>query len=161
MSKREKIIVSLMIGSVIFGAYHFLSLPVPKIPFKTPGRKSDHKEEQKPVVSSLSEKEQYILRQAAVPWTDDPFILYKPNARKTKAYPPIPKDLKYSGYLKTENRILAIINGAEYQIGETLLQTPYLVADISPKRVTIALPGGINPGDIPISESDEVHENKK
>jgi PhoPQ-activated pathogenicity-related protein len=153
MSKREKIIVSLMIASVIFGAYHFLSMARPDVRFRMPGKEPVKKKE-KNIAVSLSEKEQYILKQAALPWADDPFITHTSKTKQVKIYPPIPKDLKYSGWLKVENRMLAIINGTEYQIGEIISQTQYLVADISPKQVVIALPGGINPGTVPMMESD-------
>lgn len=153
MSKREKIIVSLMIASVIFGAYHFLSMARPGSRFQMPGKNVEPvKKKEKNVTVSLSEKEQYVLKQASLPWTDDPFITHISKTKQIKVYPPIPKDLRYSGYLKSENRMLAIINGAEYQVGEIILRTQYLVSDISPKQVMIALPGGINPGFVPISE---------
>ncbi|HAO23146.1 MAG TPA: hypothetical protein DCQ37_23450 [Desulfobacteraceae bacterium] len=155
MSKREKIIVGLMITSVIFGAYHFLSMPRPDVRFQMPGKTADPvKKKEKSILISLSEKELYVLKQAPLSWTDDPFITNTSKGKQVKIYPPIPKDLKYSGYLKAENRMLAIINGAEYQIGEAIPQTQYFVTDISPKRVMIALPGGINPGTVPILESD-------
>jgi len=155
MSKREKIIVSLMIGSVIFGAYHFLSTTRPDGKFRMPGKNAEPvKKKEKTITVSLSEKEIYVLKHAPITWTDDPFITNTSKGKQVKIYPPIPKDLKYSGYLRTENRMLAIINGTEYQIGEVIPPTQYFVTDISPKRVVIALPGGINPGNVPILESD-------
>lgn len=160
MSKREKIIVALMIASIIFGAYYFLSQTRPNIQFPSAGhKKSDLKENL--VVITLSEREKYVLRQAPAAWAADPFIMHKPKTQIKKVYPPLPKGLKYSGYLKAGNRMIAIINGMEYQIGEVLSQTPYIVSDISSKQVMLALPGGINSGSVPISDSDDIHENKK
>ncbi len=158
MSGREKIIVGLMIGSVIYGAYHFwgqyrskinINVLTPKIIEDKikPIRESD--------IVVLSEKEKYILNQASAVWTQDPFIAPVPRQRLAKKMlPPAPKDLKYSGYLRMGDRILAIIDGMEYQVGESLLKSPYLISDISPRQVIIALPDGINSTHIPILDSE-------
>ncbi len=144
-----------MITSVIFGAYHFYSTSRPNVRFGMPGKTAEPvKKKEKSITISLSEKELYVLKQVPLSWADDPFITNTSKGKQVKVYPPIPKDLKYSGYLKAENRMLAIINGTEYQIGEVIPPTQYFVTDISPKRVVISLPGGINPGTVPILESD-------
>ncbi len=151
MSKREKIIVCMMVGSVIFGAYHFRSLYGTKLNIKALSPKNIEntiKNIKKPDIV-LSEKEQYILKQAVIPWDNDPFISPQGQKQaKKQVLPPLPKDLRYSGYLKMGEQTLAIIDGMEYQVGETLLKSQYLIADISPRQVTISLPGGVNSGAI-------------
>lgn len=158
MSGREKIIIGLMIGSVIYGGYHFwgqyrskinIHVLAPKIIENKLGivKESDR------VV--LSEKEKYILNQASSAWTRDPFIAPLSQQKfAPKMLPPAPKDLKYSGYVRMGERILAIIDGMEYQVGESLLRSPYLISDISPRQVIIALPDGINPTHIPIRDAE-------
>lgn len=153
MSKREKIIVCLMIGSVVFGAYHFRALYSSKINLKalSPQNIENTIKNIKEPEIVLSEKEQYILKQAPVPWGQDPFIApisQEQKQLKKPVLPPVPKDLKYSGYMKMGDRILAIIDGMEYQVGETLLKSQYMIADISPRQVVIALPGGFNSGTV-------------
>lgn len=151
MSKREKIIVFMMVGSVVFGAYHFRTVYVSKINLKVLSQQSTDntiKNIKEPDII-LSEKEQYILKQVPVPWENDPFIAPQEQKQTKKiVLPPLPKDLRYTGYLKMGEQTLAIIDGMEYQVGETLLKSQYLIADISPRQVVIALPGGVNSGTI-------------
>ncbi len=88
----------------------------------------------------------YIITRAAMEWTNEPFMVY--HASKSKGPSTIdrkkPKKMwsfVYSGYLETAHRKLAIINGLEYEVGDAMLPSGYVVRHISPIKVIIEKQG--------------------
>lgn len=89
-----------------------------------------------------AEKLPYFLAQIASPWRPDPFkelmtsVSSETDLVQTKEHllPP----MIYSGFIMAGKRKLAIINGMEYIIGDTLPESDgYQVAEISPGSVTV------------------------
>ena len=154
MSKREKIIVLLMVLSVAYGAYALF--------FEGRGSKTKATRTQKSsgeldgFVSEIaqrlagmnqSETGAYTLALAESGWDNDPFLetelsVMKAAGRETEASVDIASLFTYSGYLKMGSRGMAIINGMEYEVGELLEETDYRVKRITPTRVFIGDAGG-------------------
>lgn len=107
----------------------------------------------------FSEIYTYIIARASAEWTREPFLKSE-LPLKSKIVVDYAEasthkvDFIYSGYLETVDKSLAIINGIEYETGEVLDQTEYIVRNISPTGVTIGLVGGKNSIFLPLKETD-------
>ena len=97
----------------------------------------------------FTETNLYIIRQARSEWSQDPFwhMERKPetkakgiverveNRKETQAQ----ESRVYTGYLEMGEQKLAIINGAEYELGDELGRGGPVVKSIDPKQVVIAV----------------------
>jgi len=104
-------------------------------------------------------KQAYILTQARNEWGKDPFLSLKPQAQADIPAPivealKIPEEkFSYTGYLKMGDRKLAIINGAEYELGDELGRGGPVIKSIDPKQVIIAVPGTADEIILPLKET--------
>ncbi|RLB96772.1 MAG: hypothetical protein DRH50_00210 [Deltaproteobacteria bacterium] len=163
MSKREKIILILMLLAIAYGAYNFL--------FISSSRTSDvnqkkELEDLKKFVTKLAQDTtkrdlsatNTYISLASSKWTKNPFLQSKfaikpvteTHSNKVSAPEVI---LRYSGYLKVGDRMLAIINGMEYEEGEELEQEGYIIKSISPTRVVVGVAGQMESVIIPLEET--------
>jgi hypothetical protein len=152
MSKREKIIVGLMILVVIYGAYSLF--------FESSGTKPKGEAGSKAaksvdvfvaeIAQSLSGLDltgpgAYVMSRAETSWERDPFLDFEltPSGGGDPVVESIDIDtvLTYSGFLRMGNRGLAIINGMEYETGEMLEETGYVVKKITPTQVVVGVAG--------------------
>ncbi len=142
-----------MLAVVIFGAYSLY--------FQSPGAKPKGSAAPQSNLSldsfvaeiaqslsglDLSGPSGYVMTQAETPWERDPFLeseLRPANQKEDVAAETtnINSILTYSGYLKMGNRGLAIINGMEYEMGEVLDETGYIVKNITPTQVVVGMSG--------------------
>ena len=151
MSKREKIILVVMLLAVIYGIYAiFLSSPK-KVSFQ--GTEAELETLDKLVTEmsqqeDLSEKDAYTIAMAEEGWPTDPFYKkevswvrasYEPSGSTADA--PQEVSFNYTGYMETDRKRLAIINGVEYQTGEELDPGGYIVQGIFDNRVLIEVKG--------------------
>lgn len=152
MSKREKIIVSIMAATLLLGGYlHFF-----------PGT-TGHRQgiENKPVLSNLDftreiiqkltedtslAKELFTIRSAERKWARDPFLksdillsdtVHQKSTDREPAGTGTRLDLVYTGFLEAGPRRLAIINGMEYEPGEAIDDQGHYVRRIQPRTVEI------------------------
>jgi len=95
---------------------------------------------------NLSGPGAYVMAQAETPWERDPFLEYELNP--TNGAEDVSVDttnidtiLTYSGFLKMGSRGLAIINGMEYESGEVLEDTGFVVKKITPTQVVVGISG--------------------
>ena len=151
MSKREKIIIALMLLSVIYGAYSlFFESAVKKtkspISKKSPAALDGFVAEiaQNLVGKGQSDTGEYVLARAEAGWEKDPFLESELNltvADEADAVDPavIESMFIYSGYLKMGKRGMAIINDMEYEVGEELENLGYLVKKITPTQVVLGI----------------------
>lgn len=63
-------------------------------------------------------------------------------------------DIAYTGYVAIGNSVLAILDGLEYRVGETVADTGYMVKSITPGKVVLASPGDVTDREIPYSGDD-------
>lgn len=103
-------------------------------------------------VSAESLENNYIIKIAFADWQRDPFIDSRSVVMQTKTGVtkkgqgrirkrvrqkiPIP-DFIYSGYLEMGKRRVAIVNGLEYLVGDSIDSAGYYLADIQPEKVVI------------------------
>jgi hypothetical protein len=152
MSKREKIIVSVMVVTVLLGGYLYFA------PEATVSRRGDETQLDtsthdfvRKVIKQFKEdttlaRELFAIRSAERKWEKDPFLksdgqLSDTRQRDVSDGAPASDDtqlkLIYSGYLEVGNQRLAIINGIEYASGEVIDDQGYYVRRIQPNQVEI------------------------
>ncbi|MBN2568962.1 MAG: hypothetical protein JXB42_05985 [Deltaproteobacteria bacterium] len=165
MAKREKIIVSLMILALLYGAYTFFIAPSSKNPKSISAGKAAEKVGADKMMVNLASVlkddesasvDAYILARAEEEWTKDPFYIEKEITPSKDSEIPaeiIRKiELVYTGYLEVGGNKIAIINGADYQIGDKLEMSEYRVESISPSMVIVAYEEGEEKLTVPLSE---------
>ena len=104
----------------------------------------------------VSAAEAYIVKIAETDWNKNPFwekASYQEFAGKEAGAPAVnTAKIIYSGYMESGRKKVAIINGAEYEIGEALDIEGYVLKSVSPSRVVVV---NRNTGDaltVPIQE---------
>jgi len=165
MAKREKIILLIMSLVVMFGLYDFLfSSDVKKKPAVTVTDVAATQKFIAEVAGSLKDDftktNMYILSRAKDEWRRDPFWQKdrRPEA-KAEAKEESVREIKvqesrvYTGYLEMGEQKLAIINGAEYELGDELGRGGPVVKNIDPKQVILAVPGTADEIILPLKET--------
>ncbi|WP_027371636.1 hypothetical protein [Desulfovermiculus halophilus] len=159
MSKREKIFIALTIA-VAVGALLFLYLDrAPRDPSgpRTGAQSASSAQdaaarvqkvqdppEVNPEEYTLSSRDQRIILAASQPWPKEIFVPQKQARPQPSGDTPDP-GLRYSGYMQTNGRCLAIINGRPYASGDRLHGTgwdQYHVRDITPHKVVLTTSQG-------------------
>ena len=149
MSKREKILVGLMLLAVGYGIFVlFLSSPQQAATLK------DDKEQKalkafivkvaERTTGGLSKIQTFTLKKAEANWKRDPLIQISPRPtveKEDSQQPVLTSKMLYSGFLQMGDNRLAIINGMEYETGDILEPDGFIIRSISPRRVLIAPPG--------------------
>ncbi|MBU0992877.1 MAG: hypothetical protein KJ737_10330 [Proteobacteria bacterium] len=146
MSKREQVILIITVIVAIIGVYIMF--------FDTSTRQTstqndtpmDINELQKLVNNmsdkvnqdDLSDKDAYVIEMATSQWEHDPFSdIVVPDQSEKKATPKEEIKMTYSGFVQIGSKLLAVINGIEYQAGEELAQPGYVIDNITPEKVVI------------------------
>jgi hypothetical protein len=154
MTKREKLIVGIMCLTVVYGAYDLLVYRK-KFGYTAVGQTANPIAELKGFVAEVTHKlikekvsaeYNYIISQAGADWTKDPFIASVEPLKKTQTIEKTPQKetvpskhsgFIYTGYLKLGPTKMAVINGLEYSVGESLDASGLYVKSISPLHVVI------------------------
>jgi hypothetical protein len=161
MTKREKIIVGVMCLTIVYGAYELLGTRGTKKGAPPPSSKVDPTEEvrkfatdmtQKLVAERTESQAQQKLNQASAQWTKDPFIQStapidskspEPVAQKEKTEKSEPTQaFAFTGFLQIGPTQLAIINGMEYAVGDTIDTSGHYLESISAEGVVIGAANG-------------------
>ena len=172
MLNRERIIVVLMIVVVAFGAYSLFLAPGENLP--APGSQEKMTELKNFVVDaatnltreSVSAADKYIIDQADKTWPDSPFLLSgdmltsQPFEAKAEITVESIK-LAFTGFLQTDNSLLAIVNGMEYETGEQLTESGYYVKSISPNKVVIGVENNPKTIILPLDENVSIQKEAK
>ena len=164
MLNREKIIVILMVIVVAFGAYNLFSKPEDTVLVGGSQKKlADLKQFVVEAATSLSNEyisaaDQYIIEQAEKRWPQNPFLqtgaLLASEPFEARAEVTIESiNLSYTGFIQTPDRLLAIINGFEYESGEQLNEAGYYIKKISPRNVVIGMVNNKQNIVLPLDES--------
>jgi hypothetical protein len=155
MSKREKIILIIMIVAILVGLFEFLFSSSPDPDMMVNKKKL---EEIKSSLSSsalvlssgnLSDNQLYIMSIAAENWAKNPFkdmfsndVLSRNKNYSTKERSENKKSIQeliYSGFLSMAKKRMAIINGIEYEEGDELETRDYVVKQIKPSEVLLKM----------------------
>jgi len=158
MSKREKIILAITLLVGLYGFYSFIGTAAVKSKPKDAAKAvNDLTGFMTDITQTITgqtntESDDYILKLASDEWQRMPFV--EPDSTSaSSATAPGRTDsetaagvvtLVYSGYLALGKKQLAIINGIEYEVGEQLAETDYVVQQITPRQVLITSADGKN-----------------
>lgn len=152
MTRREKIIVSIMAATVLLGGYLYWG-PVTSGSRQDIEKMSDDQalEFARNVIQKLKEDtalnmDLFTIRSAEGKWEKDPFLKTDPLLSDTpqRAVPDAAAasagtqpNLVYTGFLEVGTQRLAIINGIEYTSGEAVDGEGHYVRRILPHQVEI------------------------
>ena len=152
MKRRETIIIILMIVAIVYAAYSFIfdqpeesSIPgITSITESGDASKGLSKFVAR-VLRKINKKNSvvdvHIIKMAMAEWKRDPFMssdLYEESGIKGgRRFGKSKNEIIYSGYIKLGKKMLAVINGIEYEEGETLETGVYIVSDIMPSAVVL------------------------
>jgi len=150
MSKREKIIVLLMVLAILYGGYDFFLASKLKTSIESPEKKEELLDKFVTDVAvklkkkDISKVDKYIIARAKDEWTKDPFVRIElPPESELKQERIEASALKmnftYSGYMEMGDQKLAVIDGMEYMIGDELEPGGYIIKSISPTQVVIGI----------------------
>lgn len=155
ISKREKIIIILMILAVMYGLFEFLFSSSPDPDMIASKKKLDQLKNSLSssalVISTgkLSDNQLYIIDNAAREWVNNPFknnysrdILpgeKTTSGQEVKDNKKGIRELIYSGFLSMAKKQVAIINGLEYEVGDELETGGYIVNQIKPSEVLLKI----------------------
>lgn len=152
MNKRETIIVIIAVGIAAYGLLDYLIFSG-----DSQSEQTARIETEKSIANDLAITAQtqlqliqrttqdtdlpYLLRQAESPWKNDPFVKYDATAQaKKKKQKIIAQDvpqMDYTGFVQAGSNLMAIINGMEYMVGETIKEIGYKVLNITPTRTKL------------------------
>ncbi len=111
-----------------------------------------------------SKKDMYIIKKAETAWVKNPFaksdlplnIKIKEKIDQVLSFENRPA---YSGYIAVGRKKMAIINGMEYVVGDTIVQTDYIIKSISSIQVVAGSAGKIKII-LPLEETDRTLSDK-
>jgi hypothetical protein len=163
MSKREKVILVIMALSIVYGGYALFINPNPnKAPITASSSKLDAFNEFISKVSAmtqdgLSEIDAYVIQHIPVEWTKDPLLNSRRDFdfktdRETEDQLTQSLALSYTGFVEMGPDKLAVIDGVEYEAGESLPQTDLVVEDIDSNRVVIFVKTSKKRVSVPLEE---------
>lgn len=171
MTKREKIILSIMFLAIIWGGYMLFYNSEDTSSLKTSEVNiiENDAEIMKDLGSKLAQQkpsklESRLIDLAKDPWTKDPFLTpakglhsegpdtEKKEKRTTVPSVPEVANYVYSGYLKVGSKRLAIINGLEYEEGESLFPAGCYLSKVRENHVIIGIVGKDTTISLPLIE---------
>ena len=157
-----------MLLVVAFGAYELFLAPKPggaPIQKSTAGLESLNAFIKKVADANqkggLSETDAYIIKLAESEWKQDPMLnipkksVPRPVTPVKKAEPVQKPDLVYTGFMDMGGKSLAIVNGMEYESGDTIEPGALLIRRIYPNKIeVVATERGGKVFTIPLTETD-------
>ncbi|MBF0528314.1 MAG: hypothetical protein HQK55_03395 [Deltaproteobacteria bacterium] len=172
MSVREKIIVGIMFAALAVGAFFLLRPKSMEQIDLRPDTIKKHLEEVTQFVDTAKQTVNqeiagqvdapYVVMRAKTKWPSDPFLdravasAFEAEKIKTESPELTDKDLGlvYTGYLIAGSRILAIINGVEYEVGDKLQREgDYVIRSVSQTEVVIGREGSTLKVVIPLEDT--------
>jgi hypothetical protein len=165
LTKRQIIILSIMVVAVFYAVYDFFIAPRTKPAVIDIGKKSADLEVFKTDITAKIPKgssaaDDYIVSRAEAGWIHDPFYDSRSFREWVRFKEPAKTVMRtsqkiffgYSGFLKIDKRKIAIINGAEYESGDPLEIEGYVLQNIYPDKVVIVnIKNGVK-FDVPLQE---------
>lgn len=148
MSRREKIMLFIALAALLYGVLEWGVFSSDKPPAAPVAKKTESSAQTADkMMSKIMHVEiehphkKEIIAKIETPWENDPFVQPKPQPEQTagssgESFSFLP-DLVYSGFIFSKNRVMAIINGSEHFVGDTVINTGYRVIRITPEKVVI------------------------
>ena len=152
MSRREKIIVGLMVVVILYGGFNFLYPDTkggrPKFSSHNAVAVTDFVNDLVRAIraADTTATDTLILKKSAAAWRKDPFAVIS-KAVEEEAAPAEEAQIvdpealsgafRYTGYMEMGNSVLAIINGLEYQVGDQLASEGAVLKKVTPTEALI------------------------
>lgn len=166
LTTRQIIILIVMVVAILYAAYDFLIAPRTKKDMVDTGKKTTELEAFMAEVTanmpkgSLPASDAYKISRAEAEWIHDPFFERKSYREWVKSKEPAKTGggtaqkmiFHYSGYLKVKDKKIAIINGIEYEPGESLEIEGYVLKSIYQDKVIILNKKNGAKLDVPLQE---------
>lgn len=152
MTKREKVIIGIMLAVAVLGAYS-LFFPSSETTQADSEKVIQHfnsviADLAKKIKSDSRSNASYVLQLAAAEWEKDPFVpasgytdavaQEERNASEVSASAP----MLFSGFVEVGDKMLAVINGLEYEEGDMMGQGGYKIRKISRENVVLEAENG-------------------
>ena len=157
MSKREKIIVGLMLLTVVYGIYALFFEGKGKSSITPTAAVSATKQLEnlnafitkvaEASRAGLSKEDKYIISRAESAWKQDPLttveLTDRPEDEINRQKKQITQttgpqlNVSYTGFMQMGDKKFAIIDGLEYTAGDELVQGGFKVRSITPRQVVI------------------------
>ena len=173
MGIREKILILLMAGVIGYGVFDFTMTKIRKSSMNN--RVSEVRAEVEQLESTtkgqvdaaaLAPREVELLGRLLIPWTKDLFVetLYAPAKVDEPEVPtnaagelvmPEPK-YRYTGYLNIDGKMIAMINGSDFQVGDLLNDKLYRVETIDAESVALKRETGSGTLQLKILKPDSI-----
>ncbi len=148
MSRREKIMLFMAMAAVLYGVLEWVVFSSNEPPGAPVTAKTDDSagftDKMMATIMQVEIEHPHkkeIITKIDTPWENDPFVQPGPQSGstpetsgKTVSYLP---DLVYSGFVFSGERAMAIIDGNEYFVGDTVVDTGYRIIRITPDKVVI------------------------
>lgn len=162
MEKREKIIVAIAIAAAIYGALDFLVFSKMNDSPELSASSADA-EILTSITTQLSgqsfdSKVLDNIRRIKTPWPEKVFFnksaetLFEYEDKKVILEQLNPEQFSYTGYLEMGNNKIAIINGTDYTLGESI--NGATITGISQEKIEISIEG--ERLEVPIKPAEEV-----
>lgn len=147
MTKREKVIIGLMLSVTIFGAYSFLSSSSENTAANSEKVIVELNKSIVDLAGKINRNDrssiEYILQKAKERWKKDPFVesiggfddLKKEDGYKQAADGPT--SILFTGFIHVGDKMIAIINGLEYEEGDVIGNGSLSVQKISRGKVVL------------------------
>lgn len=172
MLNRERIIIIIMIIVVAYGAYTLMSKPEDTALVQgSPKKLADLKQFVVEAATSLSKEyvsaaDKYIIEQAEKRWPRNPFLQTGSvlTSEPFEARADVTREsvqLSYTGFIQTPDKLLAIVNGLEYETGEQLNEAGYYIKKISPRNVVIGMENNQENIVLPLDEAVSISMESK
>ena len=147
MTKREKVIIGLMLTAVILGAYSFLSSPSENIAVNSEKAITELNKVIVDMAGKINRNGrssvEYILQKAKEKWKKDPFVQSHGSfeaMEKKDGYKQVsagPTSMLFTGFIHVGNKMIAIINGLEYEEGDVIGNGGLFVQKIYREKVVL------------------------
>lgn len=156
MIVREKIMVGLAVAALIYGGF---TVVLPKL--RSSSNQHDMKQtidvlrnmteqtRRKLQTNALTRAERRVLESAVCNWATNPFSGQEVDVGKKISA----SGIVYTGYLNVSGEKIAVVNGSEYRIKETLNSNDFVVESIERERVVLSLKGRESKLVVPMAEN--------
>ncbi len=162
MNTRERWLVGMMVVSVAYGGYVYIARAV-----RSPDDESQREQAITEVEAfakqtrarlaqlKLTREEQAILNRTVAEWAPSPFLQERDKAQPVAEQATV---FHYTGYLHVGAVKLAIINGREYRVADTVGAGDFVVESIDARQVVLAAKGGGRRLSIAMTDSEQTGE---
>jgi hypothetical protein len=148
VKQREKVILIIAFAAVVYAVYALFLSGSPQPSYSSPegqletARTFASDMSTAMIKDDTSSADTYVITKAATEWAREPFLVSEKPIKSRTVQAETDEEshevpFLFTGYLRAGDKTLAVINGMEYEIGETLDPGGFTVRNISRTQVFI------------------------